>query len=46
MKKFFSHKKRTGYLMVLICFILIGLFTKAGQETYGAWSLLPPAMLF
>lgn len=46
MKNFFSHKKRTGYLMVLICFILVGLFTEAGQETYGAWSLLPPAMLF
>jgi len=41
-----DHKKRAGYLMVAICFVLVGIFTKSGQEAYGAWSILPPVMLF
>ena len=41
-----DHKRRAGYLMVAICFVLVGIFTKSGQEVYGAWSILPPVMLF
>lgn len=41
-----NHKRRVGYLMVVLCFILVGIFTRGGQESYGAWSVLPPVMLF
>lgn len=47
MREFFGkHKRKIGYLMVLVCFVSVGLFTKGGQEVYGPWSLLPPVMLF
>ncbi|MDD3174128.1 MAG: Na+/H+ antiporter NhaC family protein [Herbinix sp.] len=47
MKQLFEkHKRGVGYLMVLLCFIAVGIFTKAGQESFGAWSILPPVMLF
>lgn len=41
-----KHKHLTGYLMVIICFSLIAIFTKGGQDAYGIWSLIPPVMLF
>ena len=47
MKSFFdNHRRLCGYLMVLICFILVGLFTEGGGDQYGVWSVLPPVMLF
>ena len=27
-----DHKRRAGYLMVAICFVLVGIFTKSGQD--------------
>ena len=41
-----KHKRKIGYLMVLVCFVAVGLFTRGGQEAYGPWSLFPPVMLF
>ena len=47
MKAFFGqHKRICGYLMVLLCFVLVGIFTEGGGDSYGAWSILPPVMLF
>lgn len=47
MKNFIKkHKRKLSYLMVAICFILVGFLTESRQESYGAWSILPPVMMF
>lgn len=47
MKAFLKKYTRVlAYLMVLLCFIVTGIFCEAGQEYYGVWSILPPVMMF
>lgn len=47
MKDYFkNHKMKVGYIMVALCFLAVGIFTKGGQDSYGIWSILPPVMLF
>lgn len=40
------HIRKISYLMVAFCFVLVGVFTKGGEENYGVWSMLCPVMLF
>lgn len=47
MKDFMGkHKRLLGYFMVVGCFTAAGIFTIGGKEAYGAWSLVPPVMMF
>ena len=41
-----KHVRLVAYLMVAVCFVLVAVFTKGGEEYYGAWSVLAPVMMF
>ncbi|WP_082926761.1 Na+/H+ antiporter NhaC family protein [Paenibacillus tuaregi] len=40
------NKNAVVYLAILIVFIIVGLFAPKGAETYGAWTLIPPVLMF
>lgn len=46
MKFFKDHKNKIMYAVLFLTFVYVGLFINAGMEDYGAYSLIPPILMF
>lgn len=39
-------RRAIGYIFMLLCFVAVAVFAPVGEESYGAWSLLPALAIF